>query len=65
MRAARPSGADSGATAVEYALIVAAIAAVIVVMVYIFGKTVLHQYSNSCAAVNTNGSQRVATGTCS
>jgi pilus assembly protein Flp/PilA len=55
---------DSGATAVEYALIVFAIAAVIVAVVIIFGGTVNHLFQNSCAAVNTEGQTTVATTDC-
>jgi Flp pilus assembly pilin Flp len=55
---------DSGATAVEYALIVSAIAAVIVVVVIILGGTVNHMFSNSCAAVNSDGVKTVATTDC-
>jgi Flp pilus assembly pilin Flp len=58
------STSDSGATAVEYALIVFAIAAVIVAVVLILGGTVHHMFSNSCAAVNTRGSVTVAADEC-
>jgi pilus assembly protein Flp/PilA len=56
---------DAGATAVEYALIVFAIAAVIAVVVFVLGRMVLHQYSNSCATINTNGLTTTATDSCS
>jgi len=53
--------ADSGATAVEYALIVSAIAAVIVAAVFLFGGAVNHLFQNSCAAVNSGGQTATAT----
>src|SRR4051794_16445427 len=56
--------ADTGATAVEYALIVVAIAAVIAAVVMLFGGAVNHMFSNSCAAVNSDGATTVATTTC-
>jgi pilus assembly protein Flp/PilA len=55
----------TGATAVEYALIVFAIAAVIVAVVFLLGATTHHLFSNSCAAVNSQGSTTVASGECS
>jgi len=55
---------DSGATAVEYALIVFAIAAVIVAVVIVLGGTVNHLFQNSCAAMNTDGATTVATADC-
>jgi len=56
---------DAGATAVEYALMAFAIAAVIAAVVFLFGRMVLHQYSNSCATLNTNGVTSTATSSCS
>ena len=56
---------DAGATAVEYALRAVAIAAVIAAVVFLFGRMVLHQYSNSCATLNTDGVTSTATGSCS
>jgi pilus assembly protein Flp/PilA len=58
------SDSDQGATAVEYALIVFAIAAVIVAVVLILGGTVHHMFSNSCAAVNSQGTVTVASDEC-
>jgi len=52
---------DSGATSVEYALIVFAIAAVIVAVVIVLGGTVNHLFQNSCAAVNSEGATVAAT----
>ena len=46
-RALRKLAADeSGATAVEYALIASAIAGVIVAIIFVFGGKVKNQYSN-------------------
>jgi Flp pilus assembly pilin Flp len=56
---------DAGATAVEYALMAFAIAAIIAAVVFVFGRMVLHQYSNSCAAFNTDGVTSTATAACS
>jgi len=56
---------DAGATAVEYALMAVAIAAVIAAVVFMFGRMVLHQYSNSCATLNTNGVTSTAADSCS
>jgi Flp pilus assembly pilin Flp len=58
------NASDSGATAVEYALIVFAIAAVIVAVVIILGGTVNHMFSNSCASLNSEGATTVATTDC-
>jgi len=56
---------DTGATAVEYALMAVAIAAVIALVVFVFGRMVLNQYSNSCATINTNGVTTSAAHSCS
>jgi Flp pilus assembly pilin Flp len=64
-RGSVPPQRDAGATAVEYALIVFAVAAVVAAMVFMFGGMVLHQYSNSCATLNSEGVTTTATDTCS
>ena len=61
----RLNRSEDGATAVEYALIVFAIAAVIVAVVYLLGGTTHHLFSNTCATVNSEGTTSVATGECS
>ena len=38
---------DSGATAVEYALMLGGVAAAIIVMIYVFGTKVNNLYSNT------------------
>jgi pilus assembly protein Flp/PilA len=45
---------DRGATAVEYGLIVAAIAAVIIVVVFALGTQVEAQFQKVCTAMNGN-----------
>jgi pilus assembly protein Flp/PilA len=43
---------DRGASAVEYALIVFAVAAVIAAIVGLLGNVVLGKFTNTCTAVN-------------
>jgi pilus assembly protein Flp/PilA len=47
---------DDGATAVEYGLLVAAIAAVIVLVVFVLGKYVRSAFKDTCSSISTNGS---------
>lgn len=56
---------DAGATAVEYGLIVFAIAAVIAISVFLFGSQVKELFNNSCATINSQGTTTTATGNCS
>ena len=44
---------DSGASAVEYALIVVGIAALLVVIVYSLGRITKANFSSTCSAWNT------------
>ena len=44
---------DEGATAVEYGLLVAAIAAIIVLVVFVLGKYVKGAFSSTCSAIST------------
>jgi pilus assembly protein Flp/PilA len=46
---------DEGATAVEYGLLVAAIAAVIVAVVFVLGHYVHGAFSSTCSSISTNG----------
>lgn len=46
---------DEGVTAVEYALMVAAIAAVIIVVVFLLGKTVSGVFNNVNTSIATGG----------
>jgi pilus assembly protein Flp/PilA len=47
------SGADRGASAVEYALIVVAIAALIVAVVFTLGRLTEANYDGACSAWDT------------
>ena len=47
---------DEGATAVEYGLLVAAIAAIIVLVVFVLGKYVKSAFHDTCSSISTNGS---------
>ncbi|MGH8970140.1 MAG: Flp family type IVb pilin [Actinomycetes bacterium] len=49
---------DSGASAVEYGLIVFAIAAVIVAMTFALGRVVNETYSDSCDVIATSAVER-------
>jgi pilus assembly protein Flp/PilA len=51
---------DEGASAVEYGLLVAAIAAVIVVVVFVLGGKVKSAFQNTCSNITGTG----ITGTC-
>jgi pilus assembly protein Flp/PilA len=46
---------DDGASAVEYGLLVAAIAAVIVVVVFALGNVVKNKFTNTCTNIEHNG----------
>jgi pilus assembly protein Flp/PilA len=43
---------EDGASAVEYGLLVAGIAALIVAIVFIFGGMISNVFSNTCAKIN-------------
>ena len=61
---ARTKGED-GASAVEYGLLVAAIAAVIILLVFALGTYVKGAFKDTCDAFQGAGVQRVGnTGTC-
>jgi len=53
---------EDGASAVEYGLLVAAIAALIVIVVFLFGGLVRHVFANTC---NTIASSVSGGSTCS
>jgi pilus assembly protein Flp/PilA len=53
----RPRSRDEGASAVEYGLIVFAIAAVIAAVVFAFGGTVKGLFTSSCDQIGTTVSQ--------
>jgi len=48
--------ADAGATSVEYALLVVAIAAVIVAVVFVLGTLTRNNFSGTCSAWNAAAS---------
>jgi pilus assembly protein Flp/PilA len=54
---------DEGASAVEYGLLVAAIAALIVLVVFALGNTVKKVFSDTCSGIKA-GASVSATGTC-
>jgi pilus assembly protein Flp/PilA len=54
---------DSGASAVEYGLLVAAIAAVVVVVVFALGGLVRDKFNSTCNGIKSNGTS-TATTTC-
>ena len=51
MTTRRTLGDDTGASAVEYGLIVAAIAALVVIAVFALGGIVQELFSDSCATI--------------
>jgi pilus assembly protein Flp/PilA len=53
---------DEGATAVEYGLLVAAIAAIIVLVVFVLGKYVKGAFTSTCSSISTGTS--TSSGTC-
>lgn len=57
---------DGGATAIEYSLLVAAIAAIIVLLVFSIGKLTKQAYNDTCTAIKLHASTAVASqSTCS
>lgn len=54
---------DEGATAVEYGLMVAAIAAVIVLVVFLLGKYVFGAFSKTCHGIASNSGITVTSST--
>ncbi|HEY3924726.1 MAG TPA: Flp family type IVb pilin [Acidothermaceae bacterium] len=52
---------DKGASAVEYGLLIAAIAAVIVVIVFALGNVVKSKFHQTCTLVNSGGNGGTAT----
>ena len=53
---------DDGASAVEYGLLVAGIAALIVAVVFLFGGMISKVFNDTCTSVQSKGAQ--TTGTC-
>jgi pilus assembly protein Flp/PilA len=52
---------EDGASAVEYGLLVAGIAALIVAIVFIFGGVIKDAFSGTCSRVKQGGSTAAAT----
>jgi pilus assembly protein Flp/PilA len=62
MLAARlPERDERGASAVEYGLLIAGIAALIVVIVFAFGDNIRDVFNDTCSAVNGAGSNDCTT----
>ena len=53
---------QDGASAVEYGLLVAGIAALVVVVVFAFGGVIKNSFTKTCSSLKTNGAS--STGTC-
>mgnify|MGYP001545748876 CR=1 FL=1 len=58
----RHAKGDDGASAVEYGLLVAAIAAVIVVIVFALGGLVQKKFHDTCTGIENNGAASLPTG---
>ena len=52
---------DDGASAVEYGLLVAGIAALIVTVVFLFGGVIKKSFSSTCGKISTSGTNATAT----
>jgi pilus assembly protein Flp/PilA len=55
---------DSGASAVEYGLLVAAIAAVVVVVVFALGGLVRDKFKTTCNGIANNGNTSASNSSC-
>jgi pilus assembly protein Flp/PilA len=52
---------DRGASAVEYGLLVAGIAAVLVTVVFLLGGTIKNKFQNTCDSIASGGNSAAAT----
>ena len=52
---------ENGASAVEYGLLVAGIAALIVAIVFLFGGVIKSAISKTCGTISSNGTSTTAT----
>ncbi len=52
---------EDGASAVEYGLLVAGIAALIVAIVFIFGGVIKDAFSSTCGQISSKGTSSTAT----
>lgn len=59
-KAVESNKADEGASAVEYGLLVAAIAAVIVLIVFALGKVVQEAFQDTCDSITTGNTSITA-----
>ncbi|MCW2760008.1 MAG: Flp/Fap pilin component [Marmoricola sp.] len=57
---ARNQRGEDGASAVEYGLLLTGIAALIAMIVFLFGQSVLGLFDNSCDALSTGSSGQMA-----
>jgi pilus assembly protein Flp/PilA len=55
---------EDGASAVEYGLLVAGIAALIVAIVFLFGGVIKGAFTNTCKSVAGNGTAASGTASC-
>ena len=55
---------EEGASAVEYGLLVAGIAALIVAIVFLFGGMISSVFTDTCTAVTTDDADRLPTADC-
>ena len=52
---------EDGASAVEYGLLVAGIAALIVAIVFLFGGVIKSSFAKTCGQISTKGTSSTAT----
>lgn len=60
MRKVARYNSEEGATAVEYGLLVAAIAAIIVLLVFAIGKFVRKGFNDTCTGIKAHASTSIA-----
>jgi pilus assembly protein Flp/PilA len=65
MRNIRRHRTDEGASAVEYGLLVAAIAAVIVVVVFALGNVLHSKFQDTCSKIGSNAGSSATPADCS
>ncbi len=57
----RPGTVDEdGASAVEYGLLIAGVATLIVAVVFLFGEAMMGMFDNTCDTVNTGSTGRMS-----
>jgi len=65
LRSIKTRRTEEGASAVEYGLLVAAIAALIVIIVFALGGLVRDVFTDTCEEIKTNATTVTPTGDCS